>query len=80
MSAKIIQFPGVTKVEISVDDLLEKAKLWGMKKVVVIGLDDDGDLCFGGSFSDVPLINFILDKAKFSMLDDGDFAGQRIQE
>lgn len=80
MSAKIIQFPGKTKVDIPVDDLLEKAVDWQMEKALIIGVDEDDRLCFGGSFSDVALINLLLDKAKFAMLNDEDFDGERIQE
>lgn len=67
---KVLQFSGQTKVDTPAVDLLEVAKLWGMEKVLVVGFDDDGDLCFGGNFSDHPLINFMLDKAKHSLMED----------
>ena len=66
------RFSGQTTVDTPANDLLEVAKLWGMEKVMVIGFDDDGDLCFGGNFSDHPLINFMLDKAKQSLLSDAE--------
>lgn len=52
------------------NDLLDRAKLWGMDTVLVVGFDDDGDLCFGGNITDQPMINFMLDKAKQSLLSD----------
>jgi len=70
---EVLPFEGLTTVEIPPAELLDKAKEWGMTKCLVIGVDVDGDLCFGGSFSDVPLINLLLDHAKLHILDvDGD--------
>ncbi len=67
---KVLQFSGQTRVDTPANDLLEQAKLWGMERVLVVGLDDDGDLCFGGNTSDHPTINFLLDKAKHSLMMD----------
>lgn len=60
----ILTFDGITTVEIPVSELLDKAKSWKMTKCLVVGIDMNNELCFGGSFSDTPLINLLLDHAK----------------
>lgn len=75
----ILPFTGLTTVGISPTDLLETAKTWGMIKCVVVGMDKDGEMLFGGSFSDVAVINYYLDLAKTAVLSDDDFDGGRHQ-
>lgn len=48
---------------------LKKAKKWGMERCMIIGLDDDGQLIFGGSFSEVPEMIFLLEIAKQFILE-----------
>ena len=66
--AEVIEFPGNTTVEMDPADVLEKAKGWGLKRVVIVGEDHDGKPMFGGSTADVHFINFILDLAKKDLL------------
>lgn len=75
----ILQFDGITTVEIPVEDILEKAKNWEMIKCIVVGIDADNELCFGGSFSDTPLINLLLDHAKNHIInnDESGYTGGR---
>ena len=68
----ILQFNGITKVDVPVDDQFKLAKEWGMTKCVVIGVNGDGELCFGASTSDAALINLLLDHAKRVLLADID--------
>lgn len=76
----ILKFTGNTLVDITADELLDAAKTWNMTKCIVVGVDEDDELCFGGSTSDVPMINWLLDLAKQQLLNDDEFDGQRIQE
>ena len=74
----ILQFSGITKVEVSTTEMLEAAMKWEMTKCVVVGINEDGELCFGGSFSDISLINLLLDRAKQCVLSDDMDDGERI--
>lgn len=76
----ILKFTGDTILDIPADELLDAAKTWGMVKCVVVGFNEDNELCFGGSTSDVPMINWLLDLAKQQILNEDEFDGQRIQE
>jgi hypothetical protein len=75
----ILQFEGMTTVDVPPEETLNSAKRWGMTKCIIIGIAEDNELCFGGSFSDVPLINLLLDRAKHYILNDDEsgFTGQR---
>lgn len=73
----MLRFEGMTKVEIPPEELLDAAKSWEMTKCMVLGIDVDGELCFGGSFSDVPLMNLLLDHAKRYVIETED-GGERL--
>ena len=64
----ILNFEGLTTVETPPEEVLQAAKSWEMTKCIVIGIDVDNELCFGGSFSDLPLMNLLLDYAKQHIL------------
>jgi hypothetical protein len=68
----ILHFNGIVRADTPVDDVFDKARGWGMTKCVVVGVNEDGELCFGGSTSDVALINLLLDQAKRIILEDPD--------
>ncbi len=63
-------FNGVTTVSESPEQVLEKAKSWGLERVIIIGTVADGNLKWSGSFSEVEGVNFLLDAAKHELLDD----------
>lgn len=75
-SDNVINFVGYTVIPIPPEELLEKAKGWGMVRCMVIGIDEDGDLAFGGSFSEISEMNLLLDRAKYDILG---FEGDKIQ-
>lgn len=64
----ILKFTGVTCVEEPPEQVLEKAKEWGLKYVIVIGAKEDGCLTWGMSFSDVQMMNLMLDATKHELL------------
>ena len=74
----ILYFNGMTKVDIPPENVLEAAKGWGAEHVIIIGVDKNDVLLFGGSTSDIALANLLLDKAKMSLLTDDEFDGERI--
>lgn len=48
---------------------LEKAKAWGCKRVLILGETEDGKLIWGGSFSDTPVMNWMLDICKAELIE-----------
>ena len=68
MDDKVVRFPGITKVDESVDSFLEKAKGWGAIKMVAVAETEDGEIIFGGSTSDVERILYLLSYAKHDVL------------
>lgn len=69
MSAEILSFTGMTCVDEPPEQLLEKAKAWGMERCVVVGFDEAGELCFGGSFGDTACALLMLKLAERQLLD-----------
>lgn len=63
MSENITPFTGFTRHPEPPESLLEKAKLWGMDKCVVIGTNENDELIFGGSFSGEADILFLVMRA-----------------
>ena len=66
--AEVIKFTGMTTIPEPSEQVLEKAKAWDLETVIVLGTDSNGDLQWGGNFSDVEAINLLLDAAKFELL------------
>ncbi len=56
MSENIVSMRGITKADDIPENILEKAKSWGMKHCVIIGMDENDELLFGGSSNDEKLI------------------------
>ena len=54
--------------DIPVSQVLHKAKNWDMTKVLVLGANEDGEVQFGGSFSDDDEVRALL-KAGTDYLD-----------
>ena len=69
MTDNIVQFTGTTILPDTSESVLEKAKQWGLSKVMVVGLSEDNDLLFGGSFSEAGDMLLVLEWAKKAILD-----------
>lgn len=69
MDEKVIPFTGFTTLSEPCESLLEKAKLWGMEKCLVIGIDEEGALLFGGSFWNEGESILMLERAKKIIVD-----------
>lgn len=67
----VVQLGCFTTVEEPAEQVLEKAKSWGLTKVLVIGFDADG-LAVGGSTSDRGELLFMLEWAKKKLMEDLD--------
>lgn len=63
MTDNVVNWPGVTKLPIAPDDILERSK--GLyERVVVIGVDADGRQYIASSEADLIVCNFDIDRAK----------------
>jgi hypothetical protein len=70
--ADVVEFPGNTILPEEPAVILEKAKGWDLRQVVVAGWDQDGKLLIGGSHCDLGSICLLLDIAKARMLAEAD--------
>ena len=70
--AEIVKFPGITIIPDDPVEALEKAKSWGMERVVIVGFDVAGSLMFGGSHSELAETLLLLELAKKRLLDEAD--------
>ena len=62
--------PTITTAPEPPNQVLEKAKEWGLERVVIVGADENGNLKWGGSFSEVEGILLLLEVVKFEILTD----------
>ena len=65
----MIKFTGITVAPQEPEAILEIAKSWDMKRCIIVGEDSNGDLVFGGSFSESDKMNWLLDAAKRQLFD-----------
>lgn len=68
MSAKIIPFTGVTRLDMSADLILEAAK-GKLDGVLVIGFDNDGNLYAVSSYADGGTALWLLEQTKKKLME-----------
>lgn len=61
--SNVVSWGGITKLPIPPDQILEKAK-GQYERVVVVGVDEEGDLHIASSEADLVIVNFDIDRAK----------------
>jgi hypothetical protein len=64
----VIYFPGETSLDIPADRVLLPAVDADLEQVIVIGRYKDGEFYFAGTTSDVTLTNWLIDKAKKTVM------------
>ena len=69
MTAEIINFSGVTRLDLEPDDILNAAVGEGLTEVIVMGWDADGDLYLASSKGRRADVNYLIDKAKQYLLE-----------
>jgi hypothetical protein len=67
-TAKIINFTGVTRLDLPADRVLEGA-VGKLESVLVIGYDKEGNEYFASSIADGGAANWLLDRCKMKLLD-----------
>jgi hypothetical protein len=73
VTAKVIPFTGITKLDMPPDLVLEQAKT-KLEGVVIIGFDTDGGEYFASSYADGGTVLWLLERLKLQLLqvpDDG---------
>lgn len=70
MTDNVRLFTGITKLDLPIDLVLDKAKdaLEGGEGVVVLGYDADGDEYFAASYADGPNVLWLLERLKKKLL------------
>lgn len=68
MSAEVLEFTGVTKLDLDPERLLESAKDAGLAEVVICGVDQNGNEYFASSVADAGTVGWHLDRAKWNLM------------
>ena len=63
----VVEANFITTLPIPPDRVIEQSAGWGLKEVVIIGCDENGDLRFMSSMPDAGDILYWLEKAKWSL-------------
>lgn len=63
MTAKILQFDGLTTNRLEPDAVLESAKD-KLEDVILLGWDKDGELYMAANFSDAAKLIYLMERAK----------------
>ena len=64
----IVDFPGVTRLVIPAERVLEWASKKDLKSVVVMGYTEDGDEYFASSIADGGEVVWLIERAKLKLL------------
>lgn len=65
---KVIKFPGLTTVDIPVENVLEGAKGFNLDYVLVIGKTKDGEYVAAASTSDMQRLLWVIESLKHQIL------------
>ena len=68
MSAKIINFTGITKLDLPAERVLQQAIDVGLEGVIVIGYTKDGDEYAVSSYADGGTVLWLLERTKTKLL------------
>lgn len=77
MTAKVIPFGGITRLDLPPERILDQAKEAGLEGVVVLGYDKDGNEYAASSYADGGTVLWLLERTKIRLLavvDDENFA------
>lgn len=71
MSEKVVIFPGVTRLDMPPNLMLEAASRADLKSVAIIGYDADGEVFVSSSISGGPELLWLLETVKLMLLEAG---------
>ena len=69
---EVIEFAGLTRLDIPAERILTKALEADLSHALVLGWDDDGDFYFAGSYGGGPETLWLLELAKKRLMEIGD--------
>lgn len=64
---EVIEANFITSLDIPADKVINGSAEWGLKEVVIIGFDQDGDLRFSSSMADTGDVLYWLERAKWEL-------------
>jgi len=65
----VVPMHGTTKLDIPADRVIDGARDKDLDTIVVVGLDQDGELYFASSTADAGTVLILLERAKVRLLD-----------
>lgn len=68
MTAEIVEFDRITRLDIPADRIIAKAQAAGLTDVVIIGYTADGDEYFASSKADGGSVLWMMERAKVALL------------
>lgn len=66
---KVIQFTGVTKLDLDPDTVLENSK-GNLEGFVIAGFDKDGNKYFASTYADGGTVLWLIEQLKMKLLED----------
>ncbi len=69
MTAQVVNFDGVTSLDLPVGRILEQAKQADLSAVIVLGFTEDGDVFFAASNADGGDVMWLMERTKRALLD-----------
>lgn len=65
----VIEFPGITKLDIPAERILRKAIEEKVTEVVICGYDEDGEMFIASSIASGPEVMWLLEVGKMRLLE-----------
>lgn len=72
MSDNVVDFPGITTLDMAPERILEVARKANLSDVVILGYDQAGDEWFASSVADGAEVLWLLERLKLQLLRLGD--------
>ena len=70
-TAQVLRWKGITRHDLPVERILEGANEAGLKAIVILGYDGDGDEYFASSIADGADVLWLLERLKLQLLTTG---------
>lgn len=66
----VIPLGGITRLDLPIEQVFDQVRdaIGSDGRVLVLGWDEDGDLCFKSSFADGGEVLWLMEKAKLALL------------
>ena len=68
MTAQVLQFSGITRLNVAPDQVIEAAQTAKLTEVVICGVDENGNEYFASSVADAGTAGWHLDRAKWALM------------